>query len=197
MRLGQGKIQRHRDEMGEDVNPSAYIVNLADCMLVLACGFMVAMMTNWNIDIDVTKYDEEDMQKIDASVQPEDLTETGSGYVEAGKVYMDPETGSYYIIKSEGDSESADSSSESTSESASGTSGSESSGTESTGSSESTSSGSGSSSGSSNSTDTSDSSSSSSSKSRAKLGNNTSSDSSSGSSSSGSSSGSSAGTFGM
>ena len=42
---------RSRGEVGEDVNPSAYIVNLADCMLVLACGFMVALISYWNIDV--------------------------------------------------------------------------------------------------------------------------------------------------
>lgn len=183
MRIGQGKLQRHRDEMGEDVNPSAYIVNLADCMLVLACGFMVAMMTHWNINTNVEEYEEQDMEKIDATVQPEDLTAAGSGYVEAGKVYIDPNTGNYYVVKKEdGEGSSSDA-------------GSSASGTGSTGS------GSGSSSASSGSSDSSSSSSggssSSGSKSKATLGNNASSGSSGSSSSSSGSSGSSAGRFGM
>lgn len=181
MRIGQGKLQRHRDEMGEDVNPSAYIVNLADCMLVLACGFMVAMMTHWNINTNVEEYEEQDMEKIDATVQPEDLTAAGSGYVEAGKVYIDPNTGNYYVVKKEdGEGSSSDA-------------GSSASGTGSTGSgSGSSSASSGSSDSGSSSSSNSSSSSSSGSKSKATLGNST----SSGSSSSGSS-GSSAGRFGM
>lgn len=99
MRIGEGRLKRHRDEMGEDVNPSAYIVNLADCMLVLACGFMVAMMVKGDISSQVEKVNLDDMKEVTPSEAPEDLSAAGSGYIEAGKVYVDPETGAYYIIK--------------------------------------------------------------------------------------------------
>lgn len=108
MRVGEGRLKRHRDEMGEDVNPSAYIVNLADCMLVLACGFMVAMMAKWNINMPVEEVDSSSMEEVAPSVAPEDLSAAGSGYVEAGKVYIDPETGTYYIIKKNETDEAAD-----------------------------------------------------------------------------------------
>ncbi len=107
MRIGKGRLQRHRDEMGEDVNPSAYIVNLADCMLVLACGFMVAMMAKWNINPQVEQLDQSSMEEITPSVAPEDITSAGSGYIEAGKVYIDPQTGEYYMIKKDESAEGA------------------------------------------------------------------------------------------
>ncbi len=94
-RFGRG---RRSSDLSEDVNPSAYIVNLADCMLVLACGFMVAMIAFWGIDLNSSLTDE-DMEKVEADVVPEDLSGSGSNYVEAGKVYVDTATGEYYILK--------------------------------------------------------------------------------------------------
>jgi hypothetical protein len=88
--------------VGEEVNPSAYIVNLADCMLVLACGFMVSMIAYWSIDINaVTELDAEEFEQVDPAVVPEDITSEGSSYIEAGIVYMDPSTGDLYMVKGE------------------------------------------------------------------------------------------------
>lgn len=90
--------------MGEDVNPSAYIVNLADCMLVLACGFMVALISYWNIDVTpAQELDGEQLEEVDPETMPEDVTEGGSYYIEAGKVYQDPNTGQLYMVQETGD----------------------------------------------------------------------------------------------
>lgn len=92
---------RGNREIGEDVNPSAYIVNLADCMLVLACGFLVALISFWQIDLmpSVEKFEEENLEQIDPELLPEDIIEGGSYYVEAGTAYRDPNTGVLYIVK--------------------------------------------------------------------------------------------------
>lgn len=121
-RIGQGRLARHKADMGEDVNPSAYIVNLADCMLVLACGFLVALIARWDINLNVSEVSEDDMQEISAAVSEEDLTEAGSGYTEAGKVYMDSD-GNYYIIKKNEDGSIESGSSEGSGSSSSGESG--------------------------------------------------------------------------
>ena len=93
------RFNTNRD-IGEDVNPSAYIVNLADCMLVLACGFLVAMISFWQIDLGprVEELDSEQLQEVEPEEMNEEIFEGGSYYIEAGKVYLDPNTGQYYIV---------------------------------------------------------------------------------------------------
>ena len=96
---------RRKEDMGEDINPSAYIVNLADCMLVLACGFMVAMIVYWNIDIShVTELTNETMEQVDPQELIDNIQGEGSNYVEAGTVYQDPTTGQLWMVRTdEGD----------------------------------------------------------------------------------------------
>lgn len=97
--LRQRRFSRHGD-MGEDVNPSAYIVNLADCMLVLACGFMVALISLGGLDLaNMNKLDDSQLEEVDPQTMPEDVTQSGSGYVEAGTVYQDPNTGQLYMVE--------------------------------------------------------------------------------------------------
>ena len=89
-----------RGAVGEDVNPSAYIVNLADCMLVLALGVIVALVSYYNVDLTgVSKLKEEDMKPIDPATLPEEIGEGGTYYEEAGIVYRDPSTGQLYIVE--------------------------------------------------------------------------------------------------
>ena len=86
------------------------IVNLADAMLVFACGLMMALIMNWNVDIgmqgeqiDVTQG--EDVTNID-DIQDELVEEGGvdSSYQKMGMVYRDPDTGKLYMLtdKNEG-----------------------------------------------------------------------------------------------
>ena len=94
--------------MGEDVNPSAYIVNMVDCMLVLACGFLVMLMMHWNIaTTSVDELDESSMEEVDPQDMPEDVTAGGSYYIDAGKVYQDPNTGQLYLVQENGEGDGA------------------------------------------------------------------------------------------
>lgn len=96
--LREGRFRR-RTQLGEDINPSAYIVNLADCMLVFACGLMVALISAWSIQLGATtKLDPEDIEEVDPQEMPADVDDIGSYYIEAGKVYRDPNTGILYMI---------------------------------------------------------------------------------------------------
>ncbi|MDR0514713.1 MAG: hypothetical protein LBG81_06090 [Coriobacteriaceae bacterium] len=91
---------RRREGIGEEVNPSAYIVNLADCMLVLACGFMVSMIIHWNIDVaKVTELESDQLEEVNPEKLPEGIDKGGSYYIEAGKVYRDPATGQLYLVE--------------------------------------------------------------------------------------------------
>lgn len=103
----ESRFNRRR-KMGEDINPSAYLVNLVDCMLVLACGFIVALIAYWNIDLGpVTELQENQLEEVDPEVLPEDVASGGSYYVELGKVYQDPNTGQVYMYQ-ETEEEAAD-----------------------------------------------------------------------------------------
>ena len=87
-----------------DLDPNAYITNLADCMLVLACGLMVALVVAWSVDLpNVAELEQTgEMTEVD---NVEDITGEsgeGSGYEELGKIYQDPATGKMYMIQEEG-----------------------------------------------------------------------------------------------
>lgn len=101
-------FRRGGQDMGEDVNPSAYIVNMVDCMLVLACGFLVMLMLHWNIaTTSVDELDESSMEEVDPQDMPEDVTAGGSYYIDAGKVYQDPNTGQLYLVQENGEGDGA------------------------------------------------------------------------------------------
>ena len=90
------------DTAGEDVNPNSYLTNLSDCMLVLACGLMVALVVAWSVKLPSASEVEQtgDMQEV---TDLEDITGeaggAGAGYNELGMVYQDPQTGKMYLIK--------------------------------------------------------------------------------------------------
>lgn len=102
----RSSFRRSGADMGEDVNPSAYIVNMVDCMLVLACGFLVMLMLHWNIaTTTVDEVDESSMEEVDPEQMPEDVTSGGSYYIDAGRVYQDPNTGKLYLVQENGAAE--------------------------------------------------------------------------------------------
>ena len=89
------------------VNPMDSVSNLADAMLVLAVGIMLALIINWNVDISsasaASQPDEPQM-----SFESDDLSESDSSagtiegdLTEMGKVYYDEKTGTYYIVQNE------------------------------------------------------------------------------------------------
>ena len=89
-----------------EVNPMDGVANLADAMLVLAVGIMLALILNWNVDISAVRGDAGPEQDEALSFTEEDMSETqaleGQGELEKlGAVYYDPATGLYYIIEEE------------------------------------------------------------------------------------------------
>ena len=108
----KSKFRRDSDDMfgSEGVNPMESIANLADVMLVLAVGIMLALIIAWKVDIStVSGNDSSSGQSSDEMVEVEadtigegneDSTDAiDSGLEEAGKVYVDSD-GNYYMLKS-------------------------------------------------------------------------------------------------
>lgn len=76
--------------------------NLADVMLVLACGLMLALVVNWNVDIAPR---EEETARAD-EIQEMEFAGDGGESLDAaefekidGAVYRDPDTGKLYLVE--------------------------------------------------------------------------------------------------
>ena len=100
--LRERRLRRQEAE----VNPMDGVANLADAMLVLAVGIMLALILNWNVDISAVRGDTSLETEEALSFTEEDMTQTealeGQGELEKlGAVYYDPATGLYYIIEEE------------------------------------------------------------------------------------------------
>ena len=79
----------------EDVNPSAYITNIADCMLVLVLGLLVALITKYNVDLQKPV---EELTGIQVNMDQNGDGIIDDEYEERGSVYYDSATGEYYML---------------------------------------------------------------------------------------------------
>lgn len=97
-----------------EVDPMIYAVNMVDCMLVLAVGFLVFSIMSMGMQSvvfsDATPQEKQEMmQAIKQTVELQkgnELNETpqtesgeGKGYTEMGKVYKDPQTGKLIMVQ--------------------------------------------------------------------------------------------------
>ncbi len=113
-------MKHHRDVMADafgienlpqaaGLNPMEGLSNLADCMLVLACGLMIALVVHWNLNM-APKY--APVEETGAMVEVEgDITEAyqsesestesseQSSYREMGTLYQDESTGKMYYLQ--------------------------------------------------------------------------------------------------
>ena len=101
MSIRTSRLHHNRPEA--DQSPIEGLANLADLMLVLACGLMLSLVVSWNVDL------AREMEMINLD-QGKEVTELegleenmaglaeGIGYEELGIVYMDPETGKLYMV---------------------------------------------------------------------------------------------------
>lgn len=86
-------------EAGDNSDPMSSLANLADIMLVFACGLMLALVAYWNIDMPTVK---EIVKTNDALIDENEASEsTDEGFQDMGRVYKDPETGKMYILEDE------------------------------------------------------------------------------------------------
>ena len=103
-RFGSGRLRGEKD-FSEDVNPMDGVSNMADVMLVFACGIMMALILNRNVDVKTTA---DEPVQVEQGQEVTDIQNFGEGegvlseegtYEELGKVYRDPKTGSLYMVE--------------------------------------------------------------------------------------------------
>lgn len=97
----------------EDIDPMAYAVNMVDCMLVLAVGFLIFTVMSFGMQSVVfSSASPEEKKAIMQSVQqtvelqegkvvnasPQTVSGTGSGFQQVGTVYKDPQTGKMIMV---------------------------------------------------------------------------------------------------
>lgn len=102
LRSGSGGLRAQSSfKNREDVDPMASVANLADVMLVFACGLMMALVSLFGVDLSstaVTSLDKSQVEEVDTPEDlPEDMSQEGSSYIERGTLLQDPSTGKYYI----------------------------------------------------------------------------------------------------
>ncbi|MDR2106051.1 MAG: DUF2149 domain-containing protein [Coriobacteriales bacterium] len=97
MRRRYTRGRQNRSYLAEDpINPLDGVANLADIMLVLAVGIMLALVINWNIDL------------TGVISRMESVGDAGDTEVDANRiqemdvqVFQDSETGKYYVVQPE------------------------------------------------------------------------------------------------
>lgn len=105
-RNGSGKFSEAA-AAPENINPLDGVANLADVMLVFACGLMLALITYWNVDVAATREQTvnvppgveltEDISGADSGDGPQNL----EGLEQYGMLYRDPVTGKLYFMQGE------------------------------------------------------------------------------------------------
>lgn len=97
---GRLRVEQREDEF----DPMEGMANLADVMLVFACGLLLALIINWNVDVTSTVRQEDPQNKYEIEGVDSDNSQTIDGEAdleEMGKVYKDPKTGKYYVVEGE------------------------------------------------------------------------------------------------
>lgn len=104
MRL-RSKNRLRKTYSDEDFSPMEGVGNMADAMLVFACGILLALIISWNVEISERgeisqqgkRYEVENIGQ-----QTEETIDPSAELEEMGKVYRDPVTGKYYVIEDAG-----------------------------------------------------------------------------------------------
>jgi len=104
LRIDGGLRSRRRLRNTEEVNPLDGAINIVDAMLVFACGLMLALIINWNVDLNRGKEKVNLQQGRELSADTEmrnDLIENdnqGDLYEKVGTVYRDPNSGKLFML---------------------------------------------------------------------------------------------------
>lgn len=101
MRIDRKKSRLRVSHHSEDINPMDGMANLADVMLVFACGLIIALIAAWNVDVSTVANTPYEVESIQEQQQEENPLEDTENLQDMGRVYKDPETGKMYIIDGE------------------------------------------------------------------------------------------------
>ena len=85
----------------EDVNPNEYMVNIADCMLVLLLGMIVALISYYNVDLGQSSSSSDEIIGIKVDMDEDKDGVIDAGYKRQGEVYYDEATGDLYFLNEE------------------------------------------------------------------------------------------------
>jgi hypothetical protein len=93
-----------RPKKDDEINPLDGVANLADIMLVFACGLMLSLVISWNLDLGgLTTPVELDRDEgfteiggLEASDKQQQID--SDTYEKMGTVYRDPVTGEMYLL---------------------------------------------------------------------------------------------------
>ena len=96
---GSGQEANPFLDEAEDVTPSQYLTNLADCMLVLAVGFMVALVAAYKVDLPNVAEIQDMTELSDVEEIAQEMQQQGNSFNRLGEVYQDPETGKIYMLQ--------------------------------------------------------------------------------------------------
>lgn len=82
-----------------DDDPRIGLVNLADVMLVFACGLMIALVARYSIDLGSTGL--EGAEPLEGTLEEVGISSSdiATTYVEVGTVYEDTSTGELYVVE--------------------------------------------------------------------------------------------------
>lgn len=106
MAIGKSlRASRRRPLEDDGDDPRVGLVNLADVMLVFACGLMIALIAHFNMELGTSGQDAGAVELLDSQMQEVDgdVPVEGEGYSAVGTVYRDDETGALYVSVAEGD----------------------------------------------------------------------------------------------
>lgn len=91
--------------VSESVNPMEGVANLADVMLVFACGLMLALIINWNVDVGASANTQltqgEEVTGMEELAGSDGQLDDATQYEHLGEVYRDPATGQLYMVTTE------------------------------------------------------------------------------------------------
>lgn len=102
MKLSRSRGRLRVQHKQEDFSPMEGVGNMADAMLVFACGLIVALILSWNVDVTEQGIQKDPEVKYEVQGMEDgasDEVEADKALEELGTVYKDPATGKYYVIE--------------------------------------------------------------------------------------------------